>query len=288
MNNANNDPLLEQYSKILENEDNRVWKNTECPEALGDSPLAGDIKPDEPCSTPDSECVTGGKAITPEDSKDNEYYLHKISERLKENVEKTGKIGEQQINNFETMSTKDNNPNIFDKLYSTLMEGDNPFDNLDSMEAEIGGEGEDLGGEELEIGGDEISFSLPKDVAQQLCDVLKGALGDGEEGDEIEDLDDGLGEEEGGLDDEMLGDAVVSKPEPSAASDGVPHLTGKNNKPSASGYAADGGSAEHGNIKEDPTPSELGGHGDRDHPDAGNVSSGSNKIHNPKSKGLGD
>ena len=269
--------LEQQYQAILEGTDNKT------PEALGDSPMAKDLKPDNNCSTDDAECVTGGKPLTPEG--DNEYYLNKISERLKESTEKTEKSGENEINNFETMS-EDNPTNIFDKLYSTIMEGDNPFDDLDSMGGELGGEDEAMGGDDIDLGGDEISISLPRDLAQQFCDALKASLGDGE-GEELEDMDGDLGDE-GGLDDEMLGDAVVSQPDPSPAADGVPGLTSKSNKTGGAGYSNDTGSAEGGNIKEDPTPKELGGHGDREHPDAGKVGSGSNKVNNPKSKALGD
>ena len=276
--------LEEQYGTINESADNKVWKDGDCPEALGDSPMAEDLKPDNNCSTEDSECVTGGKPLKPED--ENEYYLNKISERLKESTKKTEKSGKKEINNFETMSEDNTTKNIFDKLYTTIMEGDNPFEDLDSMgDDAFGGEEELGGGDELEIGGDEVSFTLPRDAAQQLCDALNAALG-GDEGEEIEDMDGDLGDE-GGLDDEMLGDAVVSKPDPVALADGVPGLTGKSNKTGGAGYSNDGGSAEGGNIKEDPTPKDLG---------KGNFESGShemeakkdNKVSNPKSKALGD
>lgn len=265
---------------ITESDDSKVWKSGDCPEALGDSPHAQELKPDNNCSTSDEECVTGGKPLTPEDAdEDNLYYMKKISERLDKKGKKPGKKLGEGINNFRTMS-KNDPTNIFDKLYSTIMEGDDPFADLNGMggEDDFGGD-DDFGGEE-EIGGDEVTISLPRELAQQVCDALMAQL---EDGDELEDLDD---EDMGGdMDDEMLGDAVVSKPEPSAASDGVPGLTGKNNKTSGSGYSAKGGSAEGGNIKEDPTPKPLGGHGDRDHPMAGNKS---NKVTNGKSKALGD
>jgi hypothetical protein len=274
--------LEDQYQAIYENADNKVWKDGDCPEALGDSPMAEDLKPDNNCSTDDSECVTGGKPLKPED--ENEYYLNKISERLKESTKKTEKSGKKEINNFETMS-EDNTKNIFDKLYSTIMEGDNPFEDLDSMGGDAFGDEEDLGGgDELDIGGDEVSFSLPREQAQQLCDALTAALG-GDEGDEIEDMDGDLGDE-GGFDDEMLGDAVVSKPDPAPVADGVPGLTGKSNKTGGAGYSNDSGSAETGNIKEDPTPKPLGkgNHGsphEMEHKK-------DNKVNNPKTKALGD
>ena len=115
MKTANKDTkdLEQQYQTIIENADNKVWKDGDCPDALGDSPMADDLKPDNNCSTSDAECVTGGKPLTPEG--ENEYYLSKISERLKESAEKTEKSGKNEINNFETMS-EDNPTNIFDKL----------------------------------------------------------------------------------------------------------------------------------------------------------------------------
>ena len=212
---------------------------------------------------------------------DNVIYMKKISERLKESEEKSGKKVQREINKFETMS-EDNTKKIFDKLYSTIMEGEDPFEDLGGMDAEMSDEG-DLE-PEGDLGGDEVTLSLPRDLAESLLDALKGQLEDSVE-DEF-----GGGEDEGlGLDDEFVEDAVVSKPEPTAAGDAGPAMGGNmNNKPAASGYSADGGSAENGNIKEDPTPKELGGHGDRDHPDAGNTASGSNKVKNPKSKALGD
>ena len=41
---------------------------------------------------------------------------------------------------------------------------------------------------------------------------------------------------------------------------------------------APGGKAETGKVKEEPEPKVLGGPGDRSHKDAGNTSSGSNKV----------
>ena len=284
MNESRDTRDLEQvYGRMItESDDSKVWKSGDCPEALGDSPHAQELKPDNNCSTGDDECLTGGKPLKPEDAgEDNAYYMKKISERLDKKDKKPGKNIKEGINNSRTMSKKDPT-NIFDKLYSTIMEGDDPFADLNGMGAEddFGG-GDEFGGDEEDMGGDQITLSLPRDLAEQLCDALKAEL-DGD--DELEDLEDeeSMGDD---MDDEMLGDAVVSKPEPSAASDGVPGLTGKNNKTSGSGYSAKGGSAEGGKIKEDPTPKPLGGHGDRDHPMAGNKS---NKVTNGKSKALGD
>lgn len=292
MNETRDIKSIEQvYSLITENEDNKVWKSGDCPEALGDSPLAGQLKPDEPCSTPDSECVTGGKAITPEDSEDNDYYMNKISERLKENQKKHGKSVSEQINTSRIMSDEPNN--IFDKLYSTIMEGDDPFADLNGgMEDGLGDE--ELGGdEELDIGGDEVTLSLPRDLAEKLHDALMAQLGGEEEAGEEEGEEDPFASEG---DDEMLGDSVVSEPDPKPlgghSDRSHPYAgntgSGSNKVKSSKTGSPDGGHADGGTVKEDPDPKPLGGHGDRSHPDAGNVSSGSNKINNPKTKAIGD
>lgn len=228
------------YGLITENEDNRVWKSGTCPEALGDSPLAHKhAEGSGALGDHDSgdEQSGFGKLLTPEEAEDdNQFYLNKISERIKEKEKKSGKSVNEQINNSETMSDKPDN--IFDKLYSTIMEGDDPFADL---EPDLPGGDEDLGGEdELDIGGDEVTLSLPRDLAEKLHDALMSQLGD-DEGEED------LGDEEDDLDDEMLGDAVVSE----------------------------------------PAPKPLGGHGDRQHKDAGNTGSGSNKVKN-SSKAIGD
>lgn len=279
---------LEQvYGRMItESDDSKVWKSGDCPEALGDSEHASELKPDSNIPTEASD-----GPIEPSD--DNEYYMNKISERLKENRKKTGKLAKEEINTSRIMSNEPTN--IFDKLYSTIMEGDDPFAGLDSGMGEDEFGGDELGGdEELDIGGDEVTLNLPRDVAQQLCDMLMSQLGDGEEdGDSEEEM----GEDDpfASNDDEMLGDAVVSQPEPKALGGhgdrSHPYAgntgSGGNKVKSSKTSSPAGGSAHGGNIKEDPDPKPLGGHGDRDHPDAGKVGSGSNRVKN-NGKALGD
>lgn len=272
------------YTTINENSDNKVWKDGDCPEALGDSKHATDLKPEEPCSTPNNDCVTGGAPLKPEDSDDeNTYYMKKISERLKEKGKKSGKIVPEQINNFETMSDKEPT-NIFDKLYDTIMEGDNPFDELDGMNDELDASPEEDA--ELDIGGDDVTLSLPRDLAEQLCDALKEQLGEagGEEG------EDPFG---GGGEEDFLEDAVESKPEPTALGGHGDREhpdagnTGAGSNKVSGAAAPDAGNADTGSIKDAPTPTNLGGHGDREHPDAGKVSAKSNEVKNPKTKAPG-
>jgi hypothetical protein len=275
--------LTQAYGLINENEDNRVWKTGDCPDSLGDSDLANELKPDN--NLPEEDSVP---PIEPSDESD--YYLNKISERIKENGKKPGKKVNEQINNS-TNIMSDEPKNIFDKLYSTIMEGDDPFADLDSMGDE--GPGDEMGSdEELDLGGDEVTFSLPRDLAEKLHEVLMDQLGDDSEGDDGEDFGDDFGDEN----DEMLGDSVVSEPDPKPlGGHGDRHHkdagntgSGSNKVSSSKTSSPDGGSADGGTVKEDPDPKPLGGHGDRQHKDAGNTGSGSNKVNNPKSRAIGD
>ncbi len=287
MNESRDTRDIEQaYGLIIENEDNKVWKSGSCPEALGDSPLAHDVKPETNNAEGAEENI-----VKPEVSaKDNDYYINKISERLKENKEKHGKIAKEEINTSRIMS--DETKNIFDKLYSTIMEGDDPFADLDSM----GGEGldDEMGDDdELSLGGDEVTLSLPRDLAEKLHEALMDQLGgDGEEGEEGDDFGDDFGDEN----DEMLGDSVVSEPDPKPLGGhgdrSHPYAgntgSGSNKVKTSKTSSTDGGHADGGSVKEDPDPKPLGGHGDRSHPQAGNTGSGSNKVNNPKTKAIGD
>ena len=92
-----------------------------------------------------------------------------------------------------SINTNMNEKNIFDKLYSTIMENDDEFD-MDQLDAGLDGEDEH-GGEEH--GGGEVTITLTPDQVDVLKDVL-GQL-DGDMGDDIEDLD-------GGDDEGALGD----------------------------------------------------------------------------------
>lgn len=285
MNEARDIKGLEQaYGLINENDDNRVWKKGSCPEALGDSKHAEELKPDSN--------IPAEAASPTEPDENSDYYLNKISERIEENGKKPGKLAKEEINTSTIMSNEPTN--IFDKLYSTIMEGDDPFADLDSGmgEDEFGG-GDELGGdEELDIGGDEVTLSLPRDLAEKLHEVLMDQLGGEESGEEE------MGEEDpfaDSGDDEMLGDAVVSEPDPKPLGGhgdrSHPYAgntsAGGNKVKSTKTGSPTGGSAHGGDVKEDPDPKALGGHGDRSHPDAGNVSSGSNKVKTTE-KHLGD
>jgi len=121
--------------------------------------------------------------IDPETAKNDNFYTPK---KFSQNLEKTEV---QTINNFMSKS-------IFDKLYEDVMSG-RPED-VEASDAEaLGLPGEEGAGEESDV-----SFTLPRDVAQKLVDVLHVALGEensdehSDEGsDEVGELDAGGAEE---------------------------------------------------------------------------------------------
>jgi len=102
-------------------------------------------------------------------------------------VEKTVKTVNDNINSV--MSDK----NIFDKLYSTIMEADDELgDSLDIGFGDEGDEGMDDG-----IEGGDVTITLTQDQVGALKEILSQIEGEGE--DEIEDLDGG---EDGGFENE--------------------------------------------------------------------------------------
>ena len=115
---------------INENEDNRVWKTGDCPEAFGDSPQAeAGLKPEN--SGPDAAEGTS----QPVDHDDEEGISNDNISQKKEKAEKKEEnLKENDINNS-TMSK----PNIFDKLYATIMEAED----LDDENFDLGGMGGD-------------------------------------------------------------------------------------------------------------------------------------------------
>lgn len=87
-----------------------------------------------------------------------------------------------------------NDKNVFDRLYSTIMEQGEEFD-MGELEAGLD-DGPEMGGED-ELGGGEVTLTLSSDQAE----ALRGLLSQLEEpaGDDIEDLD-GMGGEDDGMD----------------------------------------------------------------------------------------
>lgn len=82
---------------------------------------------------------------------------------------------------------------VFDKLYSKVLkenfgQDDSDVDALGLDDATPDSDIDDEFGDD-DMGGDEVTFTLPKDVARQLIDVLQASMGD-------DDMGDGLGEDD--------------------------------------------------------------------------------------------
>lgn len=116
--------------------------------------------------------------------------VEKPVENLKESPEPVKR-------DFQNINNDMNGKNIFDKLYTTIMEADDDFD-MNGLDAGLDAEGgEDEFGDEA---GEGVTITLTHDQVEVLKDVLKQIEGD--EGDDIEDLDDGGAEMLGGGDEE--------------------------------------------------------------------------------------
>jgi len=154
-------------------------------------------------------------------------------------IKESKKIAKNRLNTF--MMKK----STFDKLFESVMGGD--F-GQDEEAQDVGALGlsdaptddefgdDEFGGEE----GDEITVTLNRDVARQLCDILQAAMGDeGEDmdfGDEGEDMDFGdegedmdFGDEDEDAEEDYQ-DNEEDNEEPTNAKDGKSALQGKNNK----------------------------------------------------------
>ena len=121
-----------------------------------------------------------------------------------ETIKESRKIAKDSINNF--MRKK----SIFDKLYENVINpsgASNPIGSDTGSELDDASELDALGiegeGEGIDETGDEVTFTLDRDTAQKLIDVLQAAIGGEEEG--------GFGDEDG--DTEFEGDTEESDTE---------------------------------------------------------------------------
>jgi hypothetical protein len=136
-------------------------------------------------------------------------------EEDEETIKESRKIAKDSINNF--MKSK----SIFDKLYENVMGQPGAAAPMGSeMEEtdELGALGIETDGEGMEETGEEVTFTLDRETAQKLIDVLQAAIGGEAEGGEYEsegDTEEGDGEEaEEGFwdeDEEDLGAENLSK-----------------------------------------------------------------------------
>ena len=175
-----------------------------------------------------------GTVVDPEDAKDdNAYEPKKFSQ-------KSRKVVKDSINNFNMSKNSDN---IFDKLFSSVMEGnymyeDEPLD--DDLDA--GGEPDELDMEVGDLGGD-VTITLTSDQVDVLKAILDQVDGDEDHGDE--------GDDEIGFEDDSDDDLMQEAPA-HAELKAAPHgeeLKGKSNKVKGKLSSAKGGSANTGSVK---------------------------------------
>jgi hypothetical protein len=207
-----------------------------------------------------------------------------LSDKPEKNTDKPKNLTKENINNSNNNFNMNKQPdNVFDKLYQDLMEADELPTMDDDMFAsdEPTDDPEGFGGDET--GEDVVTLELPKELADQLYEMLGGAgCGEPSGDEELEDLDSDDGSDPFG--DEPSGNPfedsieVVAEPKPLADS---AHKSGNNssmnNKPSTSGYGKqDGKKANSGSIPEPKgDPSELK---DSAMKSGNNSNMGSNKV----------
>lgn len=190
----------------------------------------------------------------------------------KKKIKKARKKLKESINNFRSNTMK-SQKNKFDELFENVM-GEEDLDmtlgtdGAGDMELDADLEGGDLGMgmgagagahgdlhakiEEIISALNDLKASLAGEEAAEDEDEFGGEGDEGEE--DLTDADDGALDEEGM---ETPEEAIVSEPEPKAHNPqpAINTLTGKSNKPTASGYAASTGKADSGkipNVQADP------------------------------------
>lgn len=273
--------LSDLYTDGVLNENTAVWKKGECPaDALGDNKNAKETIKNSGPNVPGLE--------KPNDMSDkegaDEKGTKKFSQEKQKEKEKKENLNERSINNC-TMSK----PNIFDKLYATIMEAED-LEDLDNLEMGDDSSPEDdleeLGVED-ELGGDEITLSLPRDLAEKLHEALMSQLGgDEDEGDEFDDLGDDDGDSlDFGDDDPLMqeggeikyGQKNDGKPEGQAENHGDGKQPSKNRVQGRAGSVGGGsqGSGDSSGMVDGGKPkSQSENHGDGKQPTSNKVNAG--------------
>ena len=171
--------------------------------------------------------------LSDKEEKENQYEPRKFSQN-------SGKVVQETINNS-VMSTE----NIFDKLYKTVMEGEEVQEGMHGMyeDDEDVTDAASTGAEET------VSVNLSPMHVEALLDLLaqvEDQLGDEYGDDEPEGLED--------MDDDLVAEAPAHT---EVAPDGVAKLTGKDNKVGnhkVAGGSADSGEAGGGEGKPEGAP----------------------------------
>lgn len=158
--------------------------------------------------------------------------------------------GDINISKSQTMNT--DKDNIFDKLYTSIMESDDfpPMDDSPFGDDE-GGFDDPMTGDD-ELGGEEVTVTLDRELAQKLYDAIGEMLEPGDDA-ELEDLDSEEGDDDMDMGDNPFEDSVQVQAEPTNLPDSnlkSGNNSNKANKVKASGYHGKGGKASGGSIPE--------------------------------------
>lgn len=230
---------LTRHVKELEALYEQVLEKTSDPEGFEEEKnVTSELKPDK--SGPGS--VENIEEPVETDITVKEYHHAKRDKRAasKQSNENTEKSIDSNIN------TSMSNKNIFDKLYSTIMEADDELGDSLDMEMGLGGEEEGFGDE----GGD-VTITLTQDQVEVLMTIVDQLNGEADGDEELEDLDDSgdLGMDENpfpeGVEAEETSDGLTPGQDPSG-------LTGKGNKvPGEAGKTKSGGASSASSGQED-------------------------------------
>lgn len=237
--------------------------------------ITGDAKVKKDLVTPkDAPHYSANSKASDVDNKEpvmaKAYEPSKGSKGKQKKTKKARKKLKESINNFRSNTMK-SQKNKFDELFENVM-GEEDLDmtlgtdGAGDMEidADLDGGMEDIGAgagahgdlaqkiEDIITALNDLKASLGAEEAAEGEDDFEAAEDEGEE--DLEDADEGA-LDEGGMD--TPEEAIVSEPEPKLHNPqpAINTLTGKGNKPTASGYAATGGKADSGkipNIQADP------------------------------------
>jgi len=192
----------------LQHEIVRESKHTKVPvNEIGDAPL---VKGGPQETSGYMQTKLDKNKLSKKELEDNAYNIKNISysddddccdEDEEDFSEETKKIARTSLNTFMRKRS------IFDKLFENAMNGSSFGGDTDMNETEelnaldIGG-GEEDGMDDMDMGdegdGDQITVTLDREVARQLCDILQAAMGD--------DMDMGDDMEDDGMGDDMEGD----------------------------------------------------------------------------------
>jgi len=192
--------LGEEAAVVAESKDNGTVGDEKA--SIGEAELEdGGIPKDAECEDPNEVKVEDSiEQVDPEEDNEGE-------EENEESSENSLEIAKEGLNNF--MAKK----SVFDQLFDKVMVNENypemeEMDDLGALGLDDATPDSELETDEVEGGEEEVTITLDKALAEQLCDILKAACGEEEGDDAGEDdleMDVELGGEEAGPEEDNEG-----------------------------------------------------------------------------------